>query len=136
MASTSPNEEELLLPPPREDWRLVAVVVVEAEAAAALALLFVGVRTPRAELRLRLVNRLMVAEERWVVSTTADDEYGKNQAECFDNKASAILFWCANNPQSNRSLPQNNIFVEPRDESSSAGRHEKNSIDEQDPTAR
>ena len=58
MASTSPDE-----PPPREDWRLVVAVAVEEEEAAA-SLLLVGVQTPRAELRLRLVNRLMVSE-RW-----------------------------------------------------------------------
>ena len=46
-----------------------------------------------------------------VVSATTDDDCDANQADGFDNKASAILFWCANNPQSNRSLPQNNIFV-------------------------
>ena len=51
MASTSPVE---LLP--REDWRLVVVAVVEEVAAS---LLLVGVQTPRAELRLRLVKRLM-----------------------------------------------------------------------------
>ena len=54
MASTSPVE----LPPPSEDWRLVVVAVVEEEATAA-SLLLVGVQTPRAELRLRLVKRLM-----------------------------------------------------------------------------